>query len=64
MNANPKTILNGCREFLKKKAVEWGVQAEVVAELRYNLEATYKFHKKSSVDIQVDCWRFDVTNKV
>lgn len=51
------------REFLRKKAAEWGVHAEVVAELRYNLDATYRFHKKKSVDIEVDCWRFDVRTR-
>lgn len=51
------------REFVRKKAIEWGVRAEVVAELRYNLDATYKFHKKKSVDIEVDCWRFDMTSR-
>jgi len=34
--------------------------AEVVAELRYDLPPTYKFHKEKSKDIQVDIWRFEV----
>lgn len=50
------------RDFIRKRAArEWGVAAEVVAELRYNLDASYRFHKKKSVDIEVDCWRFDVS---
>lgn len=48
-------------DYIRKKAIEWGVHAEVVAELRYNLDASYKFHKKKSIDIEVDCWRFDVS---
>lgn len=48
------------RAFIQRKAKEIGVEAEVIATLRYNLESSYKFHKKSSVDIEVDCWRFDV----
>uniref|UniRef100_A0A1B6LVI9 Methyltransferase-like protein 5 n=1 Tax=Graphocephala atropunctata TaxID=36148 RepID=A0A1B6LVI9_9HEMI len=36
----------------------WGVEAKVVAELRFNLPQTYKFHSKSSVDIKVDLVRF------
>lgn len=52
------------REFIQKKSQEWGVKAEVIAELRYNLESTYKFHKKFSVDIEVDCWRFDMHTKL
>ncbi|XP_055910087.1 rRNA N6-adenosine-methyltransferase Mettl5 [Eupeodes corollae] len=51
------------REYINKKAKEWGVKSEVVAELRYNIESSYKFHKKQSVDIDVDFWRFDVINK-
>ena len=31
-----------------------------VAELRYDLPKTYKFHKKKNADIAVDFWRFEV----
>jgi predicted RNA methylase len=31
---------------------------EVVAELRYDLPRSYKFHKKDSVDIEVDFLHF------
>ncbi|WIA41180.1 hypothetical protein OEZ86_004795 [Tetradesmus obliquus] len=34
--------------------------AEVLAELRYNLPATMRFHKQASVDIEVDLWRFEL----
>ncbi|CAJ1079361.1 rRNA N6-adenosine-methyltransferase METTL5 [Xyrichtys novacula] len=46
------------REHIQKKAHDWGVKMEVLAELRYDLPASYKFHKKKSVDIQVDFLRF------
>ncbi|XP_072300524.1 rRNA N(6)-adenosine-methyltransferase METTL5 [Eucyclogobius newberryi] len=46
------------REHIQKKAHDWGVKMEVIAELRYDLPASYKFHKKKSVDIQVDFIRF------
>lgn len=49
------------RNFIQRKANELGAEAEVIATLRYNLDSTYKFHKKNSVDIEVDCWRFDVS---
>lgn len=50
------------REFIRKKADrDWGLQAEVMAQLRYDLKASYRFHKKNSVDIEVDLWRFDVS---
>ncbi len=32
----------------------------MLAELRYDLPATMRFHKKKSVDIEVDLWRFEV----
>ena len=48
------------RDFIQKKTKELKVEGKVIAELRYNLESCYKFHKKSSVDIAVDVWRFSV----
>ncbi|MEE6489564.1 hypothetical protein FKM82_015614 [Ascaphus truei] len=36
------------REHIKKKAVDWQVKIEILAELRYDLPASYKFHKKKS----------------
>uniref|UniRef100_A0A0K8TPT7 Methyltransferase-like protein 5 n=1 Tax=Tabanus bromius TaxID=304241 RepID=A0A0K8TPT7_TABBR len=51
------------REFISKKVKEWNIQGEVVAELRYNIDSMYKFHKKSSVDIEVDFWKFDTKYK-
>ena len=47
------------REHIKKKASEWGVNMEVLAELRFNLAASYKFHRKKTVDIEVDFIRID-----
>jgi len=46
------------REHVVKKAAEWGAEAQVLAELRYDLPNTYKHHKKTSVDINVDFIRF------
>lgn len=48
------------REHVQKKAADWKVKMEVVAELRYDLPASYKFHKKKSVDIEVDFIRFSL----
>ncbi|EAA06478.5 rRNA N6-adenosine-methyltransferase METTL5 [Anopheles merus] len=47
------------REHVKKKALEWKVRPSLIAELRYNLPQTYKFHKRTSVDVAVDLWRFE-----
>ncbi|CAG9856432.1 unnamed protein product [Phyllotreta striolata] len=46
------------RKFILKRAESLGVKAEVLAELVYDLPTTYKFHKKKSVDIEVDFYRF------
>lgn len=46
------------RSHILAKALEWGVKTKVLAELRFDLPATYKFHKKNSVDICVDFIRF------
>ncbi|XP_049867579.1 rRNA N6-adenosine-methyltransferase Mettl5 [Pectinophora gossypiella] len=44
------------RSHIKKKVNEWGVKGSVIAELRYDLPATYKFHRQQSRDIAVDLW--------
>ncbi|VDK77624.1 unnamed protein product [Litomosoides sigmodontis] len=33
-------------------------RAECIAQLRWNLPATYAYHKRQSVDIEVDLWQF------
>uniref|UniRef100_A0A3B3BB99 Methyltransferase-like protein 5 n=1 Tax=Oryzias melastigma TaxID=30732 RepID=A0A3B3BB99_ORYME len=44
------------REHIQKKAKDWGVKMEVVAELRYDLPASYKFHKKKSAQHIDEVW--------
>lgn len=48
------------REYVKRAALgNFGAKtAEVLCELRYNLPAVYKFHRKQQFDIYVDLWRF------
>jgi len=46
------------RRFLGKTAAALGVEMEVVAEMRWPLPATYRVHRKKSVDIEVDLLRF------
>ena len=48
------------RSYIQKKSKEFNCEGEVIAELRYNLDSSYKFHKHSSKDIEVDVWRFNV----
>lgn len=45
------------RKHLLKKADEWEVDVTVLAQLRFDIPATYKFHKRNSVDIEVDLIR-------
>lgn len=46
------------RRYLAKTADRLGVEMEVVAEMRWELPATYRVHKKKSVDVAVDFLRF------
>ncbi|KAL1935585.1 hypothetical protein VTP01DRAFT_4725 [Rhizomucor pusillus] len=46
------------REHIMKKAKEWGVECQVLAEMKFDVPMMYKFHKKKSVDIAVDFLRF------
>lgn len=48
------------RNFIQKKCKELNCEGQVIAELRYNLDASYKFHKHASKDVEVDVWRFNV----
>lgn len=50
------------RAHILKFAKELGVDAKVLAELHYDLPATMKFHKKQSVDIEVDFIRFKLSS--
>ncbi|XP_059616388.1 rRNA N6-adenosine-methyltransferase Mettl5 [Phlebotomus argentipes] len=49
------------RDFIRKTGAQLGTEAKIVAQLRYNLDAAYKFHKKKSLDIDVDFWRFGIS---
>ncbi|XP_003744355.1 methyltransferase-like protein 5 [Galendromus occidentalis] len=47
------------REHLIRKAEKRGLKCEVIAQLRYNIDKIYGFHKRDSRDIEVDfikCW--------
>ena len=33
-------------------------RSQVVAQLRYDLPASYAFHRAASKDVEVDLWRF------
>lgn len=46
------------RKYIMSMAKKMGVYSKVIAELRFDLPASYKFHKHDSVDIQVDLIRF------
>ena len=40
-----------------KKIKEWGYDAEVVAQMRYDIPKMYQFHTKDSVVVEVDLIR-------
>lgn len=50
------------RDYVLSKAIQLGAEGTVIAELRYDLPRIYKFHKKDSVDIQVDFIRFELNH--
>jgi predicted RNA methylase len=48
------------RSFIERKAREqWGAGVQVLAQLKFDLPATYKFHKKDKVTIDVDLIRLE-----
>jgi len=48
------------RKFLLEKATrEVECKADVVAEMKFDIPKSYKFHKKESVDVAVDLLRFE-----
>lgn len=50
------------RDYVLRKAGQYGAKGEVIAELRYDLPKAYRFHKKTSVDVQVDFVRFELNH--
>eukprot|EP00656_Telonema_subtile_P022255 TRINITY_DN23366_c0_g1_i1.p1 TRINITY_DN23366_c0_g1~~TRINITY_DN23366_c0_g1_i1.p1 ORF type:complete len:203 (+),score=56.27 TRINITY_DN23366_c0_g1_i1:148-756(+) len=51
------------RQHILQQAAQWGCEAEVIAELKFDIPAMYKFHKKKSVDVEVDLIRLDVSGE-
>ncbi|OLL22090.1 Methyltransferase-like protein 5 [Neolecta irregularis DAH-3] len=45
------------REYVVGKVKGWGWDVEVIAEMKFDIKAMYKFHKKKSMDIGVDLIR-------
>lgn len=51
------------RDYLLKKVSEWGMEATVVAEMKFDIPNTYKFHQKKSVDVEVDLLRVSIPQR-
>jgi len=51
------------RDYIMKRANSFGFKGQVLAEMRYDLPKTMSFHKKATLDIQVDFWRFERIKK-
>jgi len=49
------------RKYIISKARKMGIYCNVIAELKFNLPQSYKFHKQDSVDVEVDLIRFVLT---
>jgi len=49
------------RKHVINTAKRLNVCGKVIAELKFNLPASYKFHKKNSVDVEVDLIRFVIS---
>ena len=47
------------REHIQKKAIGWGCSINVLAQMKFDIGNMYKFHKKKSVDIEVDLIRLE-----
>lgn len=47
------------KQHIQGKCQQWDLKAKPVAQFRYNLDNTYKFHRRKSVDIDVDLWRIE-----
>lgn len=50
------------RNHVLRKGIQLGAKGQIIAELKYDLPQAYKFHKKASVDIQVDFIRFELSS--
>lgn len=49
------------REHIQRKAQAWGCSFEVLAQMKFDIGKMYKFHKKKSVDVEVDLIRLERT---
>lgn len=48
------------RGYISKKLERLGYAARVYAQLRFDLTATYAFHTRRSVDLEVDLWQVEL----
>lgn len=62
LNMATKAVYSFHKTSTRKHVVTYanklGVYSKVIANLRFDLPASYKFHKKDSVDVEVDLIRF------
>jgi predicted RNA methylase len=48
------------RKYISKRMERLGHSAQVCAQLHFDLAATYAFHAKRTVDIEVDLWQIEL----
>lgn len=46
------------RTHILRKGSQFGFKCDVLAELKFDIPCTYKFHKKKTMDVAVDFIRF------
>lgn len=52
------------RKFVVRKAAQWGWQASVLAEVKFEIKACYKHHSMATRDVIVDIIRFKRLHKI
>ncbi|XP_071860435.1 rRNA N(6)-adenosine-methyltransferase Mettl5-like [Bombus fervidus] len=48
------------RNYVLRKAAQYGAKGKVIAEVKFDIPRSYKFHKQYSVDIETDLIRFEL----
>ncbi|XP_068975919.1 rRNA N6-adenosine-methyltransferase Mettl5 [Bombus flavifrons] len=48
------------RNYVLQKAAQYGAKGKVIAEVKFDIPQSYKFHKQYYVDIEVDFIRFEL----
>jgi predicted RNA methylase len=53
-------VLRPPPQHIADRATAWGCSSEVVATMKFDIPAVHKHHRKATLDVEVDFWRFGV----